>query len=118
MQLKDAEAAKEAAKQAGINKVDPVEPDAFVPLVVLVGATKEGMELTAVQLTKPQSPDEELHCPFGNISVLSSICYAHSSLEKDPLSILESSLDELREQIGVIVPKSEEPTAFVTYGSI
>jgi len=54
-----------------------------VPLVVLAGATKEGMELTAVQITKPQSPDKELHCPFGNISVLSSVCYASGG--KDPL---------------------------------
>jgi len=31
---------------------------------------------------------------------------------------LNSALDELRAQIGVIVPESEEPTAIVTYGSI
>jgi len=115
MTTKDAEAAKEATKTAALNRTDPIEPDPYVPLVVLVGATKEGLELTAVQITKPQSSEEELHCPFGNISVISSVCYTHSS---DPLSILKSSLDELREQIGIITPESEEPTTFVTYGTL
>jgi len=115
MTTKDAEAAKEATKTAALNRTDPVEPDPYVPLVVLVGATKEGLELTAVQITKPQGSEEELHCPFGNISVISSVCYTHSS---DPLSIFKSSLDELREQIGIITPESEEPTTFVTYGTL
>lgn len=114
MQSKDADANKEAAKQAALNRTEPVEPDSFVPLVVLVGATKEGIEITAVQITKPQGSDKELHCPFGNISVVSSVCYAHS----DASSILNSTLDEIRTQIGIVVPESEEPTAFVTYGTI
>ncbi|KAL7537148.1 hypothetical protein ACHAXR_007628 [Thalassiosira sp. AJA248-18] len=114
MTTKDAEASKEAAKQAALERRDPVEPEPFVPLVVLVGATLEGIEMTAVQITKPQGPDKELHCPFGNISVISSVCYATN----DPLSIVKSTLDELRSQIGVIVPESEEPTVLVTYGSI
>mmetsp|Transcript_2605 Transcript_2605/g.5600 ORF Transcript_2605/g.5600 Transcript_2605/m.5600 type:complete len:909 (+) Transcript_2605:94-2820(+) len=117
MQSKDGEAQKEAGKQAALNRTDPVEPDPFVPLVVLVGATKEGIEMTAVQISKPQGPDKELHCPFGNISVISSVCHAVSS-EEDALSILESTLNEIRSQIGVAVPESEEPTAFVTYGLI
>lgn len=114
MQTKDAAAAKEAAKEAALKREDPVEPDAFVPLVLLVGATKEGIEMTAVQLSKPQSPDKELHCPFGNISVISSVCYSSG----DPLSLVNSTLDELREQVGIIVPESEEPTAIVTYGTV
>ena len=114
MQKKDAEASKEAAKEAALNKTDPVEPDPFVPLVILAGVTADGIELTAVQLSKPQGPDKELHCPFGNISVISSVCYSHA----DPLSLVDKALDELRAQVGVIIPESEEPTAVVTYGSI
>ena len=68
-----------------------------------------------MQISKPQSPEKELHCPFGNISVISSVCHAASS---DPLDMLEETLDELRSQVGLIVPESEEPTAFVTYGTI
>ncbi|KAL3786864.1 hypothetical protein HJC23_013785 [Cyclotella cryptica] len=114
MQKKDAESAKEAAKEAALNKTDPVDPDPFIPLVLLAGATSDGIELTAVQLSKPQGPDKELHCPFGNISVISSVCYSHN----DPLSLVGSALDELRSQVGLIIPESEEPTAIVTYGSI
>jgi len=117
MQAKDADAAKEAAKEAGLNRTDPVEPDPFVPLVVLAGATEEGVELTAVQITKPQGADKELHCPFGNVSVISSVCHALGG-EDSTKGVFESALDELREQIGVAVPESEEPTAVVTYGSI
>ncbi|KAL9183368.1 hypothetical protein ACHAXT_005155 [Thalassiosira profunda] len=113
-QSKDAEAAKEAAKAAALKREDPVEPDPFVPLVVLVGATREGVEVTAVQLSKVQTAEEELHCPFGNVSVISSVCYATS----DPLGMLESAMDELRKRVGIAIPESEEPTAIVTYGSI
>jgi hypothetical protein len=114
MQRKDSEASKEAAKEAALNKTEPVEPDPFVPLVLLAGVTEDGIELTAVQLSKPQGPDKELHCPFGNISVISSVCYSH----EDPLSLVDVALDELRSQVGVIIPESEEPTVIVTYGSI
>lgn len=117
MQSKDAEASTEAGKQAAINRTDPVDPDPFVPLVVLVGATKEGIEMTAVQLSKPQGPDKELHCPFGNISVISSVCHAVAT-EEDALQSVKATLDEIRTQIGVVVPESEEPTAVITYGSI
>ena len=124
MTTKNTDAAKEAAKVAALNRTDPVEPDPFVPLVIMVGATKEGIELTAVQITKPQRPEDELHCPFGNISVISSVCYATANSKKkndddsaSSSSMLESTLDELRKQIGIIVPESEEPTAFVTYGT-
>ncbi|KAL3800573.1 hypothetical protein ACHAWO_009817 [Cyclotella atomus] len=114
MQRKDAEASKEAAKEAALNKTDPVEPDPFVPLVILAGVTANGIELTAVQISKPQGPDKELHCPFGNISVISSVCHSHA----DPLSLVDKTLDELRAQVGVMIPESEEPTAIVSYGSI
>lgn len=114
MKRKDAEASKEATKEAALNKSDPVEPDPFVPLVILAGVTSDGIELTALQLSKPQTVEQELHCPFGNISVISSVCYSHN----DPLTLVNKALDELRDQVGVIIPESEEPTAVVTYGSI
>ena len=120
MQTKDADAKKEAAKASALNRntnhpsTDAEDVVPFLPLVLLVGATQEGIEITAMQISKPQGPDMELHCPFGNIAVVSSVCYAHD----DPSSILESTLDEIREQIGVLLPESEEPTAIVTYGSI
>ncbi|KAL3765629.1 hypothetical protein ACHAWU_002659 [Discostella pseudostelligera] len=118
MQTKDAEAQKEATRAAALSRNNPnAEPEEvvpFVPLILLVGATAEGIEISAMQISKPQGPDTELHCPFGNISVVSSVCYAHD----DYLSIMESAVDEIREQIGVLLPESEEPTAIVTYGSI
>ncbi len=84
-----------------------------------MGATQEGIEITAMQISKPQGQDMELHCPFGSITVVSSVCHAHdSSSSDDPSSILESTLDEIRDQIGAHLPESEEPTAIVTYGSI
>ena len=116
MQSKDAAAAKEEAKEAALARRDPVEVNPFVPLVLLAGVTNEGIELTAVQITKPQGPDKELHCPFGNINVISSVCYAYGG--DDPLSMVPKAMDELREQIGIVVPESEEPTAIVTYGSV
>lgn len=124
IQTKDAEAKKEAAKAAALNRNNPNSTDGedmvpFIPLILLVGATQEGMEITAMQISKPQGLDMELHCPFGNIAAVSSVCYAHDgSLSDDPSSILESTLDEIRDQIGVHLPESEEPTAIVTYGSI
>lgn len=116
MQSKDAAAAKEEAKEAALARRDPGQVDSFVPLVVLAGVTSEGIEMTAVQITKPQGPDKELHCPFGNINVISSVCYAYGG--DDPLSMVPKALDELREQVGIVVPESEEPTAIVTYGSV
>jgi len=116
MQSKDAAATKEEAKEAALARRDPGQVDSFVPLVLLAGVTKEGIEMTAVQITKPQGPDKELHCPFGNINVISSVCYAYGG--DDPLSMVPKALDELREQIGIVVPESEEPTAIVTYGSV
>ncbi len=124
IQTKDAEAKKEAAKAAALNRNNPNSTDGedmvpFVPLILLVGATQEGMEITAMQISKHQGLDMELHCPFGNIAVVSSVCYAHDgSSSDDPSSILELTLDEIRDQIGVHLPESEEPTAIVTYGSI
>jgi len=118
MKMKDAEAAKEAAKEAALNKTDMAEPVPFVPLVVLAGATEEGVEATALRVTKPQGPEEELHCPFGNISVLSSVCYALGGEGKSSMDeAFETALDELRAQVGVAAPESEEPTAVLTYGS-
>ena len=59
------------------DKTDRVEPDTHVPLVVLAGATREGLEVTAVRIAKPQRPEDELHCPFGNVDVVSSVCRSH-----------------------------------------
>ena len=115
MKEKDAAATKEEAKEAALARRDPREITPFVPLVLLVGVTNEGIEMTAVQITKPQGPDKELHCPFGNVNVISSVCYAHTG---DGLSMIPKVLDELREQIGIVVPESEEPSAIVTYGSV
>ena len=85
-------------------------------MVVLVGATREGVEINAMCMSKPQSkwPNMELHCPYGNVSVVSSVCHASS----DPLSILKLTLDELHAQVGKFSPESKEPTYFITYGSI
>lgn len=119
MSSKDTAAAKEEARQAAMERREPIQPNPFVPLVLLAGVTKEGIELTAVQITKPQGPDQELHCPFGNINVISSVCYAYGGSDDDgAVSFLSKALDGLREQIGIAVPESEEPTAIVTYGSM
>ncbi|KAK1744076.1 hypothetical protein QTG54_005673 [Skeletonema marinoi] len=80
---------KGRGKEAALARRDPAEVDPFVPLVLLVGVTNEGIEMTAVQITKPQGPDKELHCPFGNINVISSVCYAMSeALAKAVTSVL------------------------------
>lgn len=118
MQTKDAQAAKDEAKEAALARRDPIEPDPFVPLVLLAGVTKEGIEMTAVQISKPQGPEKELHCPFGNINVISSVCYAYGGEDNDPLTLVSRVVGELREQIGISLPESEEPTAIVTYGSM
>ena len=85
-------------------------------MVVLVGAMREGIEITAMCVLKPQShwPNMELHCPYGNVSVVSSVCHTSSN----PLSILKSTLDKLHAQVGKFTPESEEPTCFIIYGSI
>ncbi len=61
----------------------------FVPMVVLVGATREAIKITAMCVSKPQLhwPNMELHCPCGNVSVMLLVC--HTSL--DLLSILKSN---------------------------
>ncbi len=61
----------------------------FVPMVVLVGVMREGIEITATCMSKPQShwPNMELHCPYGNVSVMLSVCHTSSDL----LSILKST---------------------------
>ncbi|KAL3810854.1 hypothetical protein ACHAXA_005854 [Cyclostephanos tholiformis] len=118
--LSEVIASKDAESRAALARAgsDPEGEEfvPFVPMVVLVGATREGIEITAMCVSKPQSqwPNMELHCPYGNVSVVSSVCHASS----DPLGILKSTLDELRAQVGKFAPESEEPTCFITYGSI
>jgi len=129
IRTKRADAAKEAALLAARTKTDPVEPEPFLPLLVLVGATTDGLEVTAMQLSKPQGGDEEVHCPFGGISVVSSVCCCrgagtmeggkHTDVDVDVVEEkLEWAMDRLRSQVGLIAPESEEPTAIVTYGTI
>ena len=57
-----------------------VEP--FVPMVVLAGAMREAIEITAMCVSKPQSHwlNMELHCPCGNVSIVSSVCHMSSDL--------------------------------------
>jgi hypothetical protein len=85
-------------------------------MVVMVDATRDGIEVTAVRVSKPQAnwPSMELHCPYGNVSIVSSVCHTSG----DPLGMLDSALDELRSQVSRFAPESEEQTAFVTYGSM
>ena len=42
----------------------------LVPMVVMVGATRDGIEVTAARVSKPQAnwQSMELHCPYGNVS--------------------------------------------------
>ena len=102
---KDDEAQQKAAREAALKRTgeDPVKPEDFIPLVLLVGATADGIEMTAVQPSKKQGPDSELHCPFGNVSVLASVCHRTN----DFTGRIEDTLDEIRAQIGVLLPESE-----------
>ena len=99
-----------AAARAGDAEVKTVLPP--VPMVMMVGATRDGIEVTTVRVSKPQAnwPSMELHCLYGNVSVVSLVCHALG----DPLGMLDSALDELRSQVGKLAAESEEPTAFVT----
>ena len=65
---RDAESRVAAAK-AGDAEGETVSP--LVPMVVMVGATRDGIEVTAARVSKPQAnwPSMELHCPYGNVSV-------------------------------------------------
>ncbi|KAL7465165.1 hypothetical protein ACHAXS_005493 [Conticribra weissflogii] len=130
IRAKAAEAAREAARVAARTRTDPVDPEPHVPLVVLVGATDDGVEVTAVQLSEPQGSEEEVHCPFGDVSVVSSVCGCRGDgmkgggggggrLDVDVVEEkLEWAMDRLRRQVGFLAPESEEPAAIVTYGTI
>ena len=58
-----------AAARAGDAEGETVSP--LMPMVVMVGATRDGIEVTAVRVSKPQAnwPSMELHCPYGNVSI-------------------------------------------------
>jgi hypothetical protein len=103
-----------AAARAGDAEGETVSP--LVPMVMMVGATRDGIEVTAARVSKPQAnwPSMELHCPYGNVSIMSSVCHASG----DPLGMLDSALDKLPSQVGRFAPESEEQTAFVTYSSM
>ena len=56
---KDDKAQQKAAREAALKRTgeDPVKPEDFIPLVLLVGATADGIEMTAVQPSKRVSID-------------------------------------------------------------
>eukprot|EP00563_Minutocellus_polymorphus_P009896 CAMPEP_0181026520 /NCGR_PEP_ID=MMETSP1070-20121207/3683_1 /TAXON_ID=265543 /ORGANISM="Minutocellus polymorphus, Strain NH13" /LENGTH=877 /DNA_ID=CAMNT_0023103717 /DNA_START=30 /DNA_END=2664 /DNA_ORIENTATION=- len=114
---------KERQMRARTAEARGEEPDgpteAFHPVLVYAGATAEGLEMTAVQLSKIQDMDEvDGMAPFGDFKVITSVAYRTN----DPMSKVKQALNVLTANIDEMMPELFDddggPVSFVTYGSI
>ena len=113
---------REAAAAAGTSgdgdeASGPTGP--YHPLVIYAGATDDGLEITAVQLSEVNDMNMvDGFCPFGDVKVISSVAYKTS----DPIGKVGEALLELTENIDENLPELFEddkgPAALVTYGTI
>lgn len=98
---------------------EPLPNASYMPLVIMAGMTKNGLEMSAIQIKNPNANfgSSEFHCPFGEFRVLSTVSYQHNS----PVSIVNKALVELSDLVDEAYPELEDDggvAAVVTYGSI
>jgi len=98
---------------------EPLPNTSYMPMVVMAGMTKDGIEISAIQIKTPNSDfgSAECHCPFGEFRVVSTVSYHHST----PVSIVNKALVELSDIVDEICPELEDDggvAAVVTYGTI
>mmetsp|Transcript_19981 Transcript_19981/g.29260 ORF Transcript_19981/g.29260 Transcript_19981/m.29260 type:complete len:726 (+) Transcript_19981:171-2348(+) len=84
---------------------------AFQPLVLAVGVTADGLELSAAQLSGVSA---DPHCPFGDVNIIANVNYRSET----PFNLLEKAMGELREKVGRNLPESPGPCALITYGTV
>ena len=108
------------ARTAEARGEEPDGPtDPFHPVLIYAGSTAEGLEMTAVQLSKIQDMDEvDGMAPFGDFKVITSVAYRTN----DPPSKVKQAFNVLTANIDEMMPELFEddggPISFVTYGSI
>jgi hypothetical protein len=86
-------------------------PFDYDALLMLVGATADGVECTAVQISALQPS-----CVtglFGNYKVLANVSYPH----QDPASQVSTAVKEIYKNLEYIAPEVDGPVGFVTYGT-
>lgn len=83
----------------------------YEPLVVMVGASADGVECTAVQVSDVQNNIPA--CLFGNYKVLCNSSYP----TKDGMATIDRCMEEVYNQLEEVAPELEGPIAFVPYGT-
>jgi hypothetical protein len=86
-------------------------PFDYDALLMLVGATADGIECTAIQISALQTSC--VTALFGNYKVLANVSYPH----KDPASQVSAAVKELYNNLEYIAPEVDGPVGFVTYGT-
>jgi len=99
------------AKEALKNGEDEDAVDPYLPCVVLVGLTPDGLDLTCVQLSSFGKGNA--HCLFGDYKVISNVSYQGEGVNQ-----LSKGMDILRANVDRLAPESETPIACITYGQI
>ena len=108
----------------GKNEDENVAP----PLVLAVGLTVDGVELTAVRMTPTTArkiEEQDLHCPHGDMQVLATVSSrldkSTGTKETDTGSTVRSCLDLLMDVLDESHPEVANDggiAAIITYGSI
>ena len=80
-------------------------------LLILLGATADGIEATAIQVSTVQQTLTT--CLFGNYKVLSNVSYQCV----DPLAKLEACCTELEAAVEAAAPEADGPAGIVVYGT-
>ncbi len=97
----------------------PLPNPSYCPMVIMAGVTKDGLELTAIEVKNP-NPNflhSDCHVPFGELRVVSSVAFHHSK----PLSLVQKAFTLLTDNVDELCPELEEDggvAAIVTYGTI
>mmetsp|Transcript_10111 Transcript_10111/g.12811 ORF Transcript_10111/g.12811 Transcript_10111/m.12811 type:complete len:833 (+) Transcript_10111:143-2641(+) len=97
----------------------PLPNPSYAPMVIMAGLTDDGIELTAVEVKKPNPTflKTDCHVPFQEFNVIASIAYHHTN----PLSLVQKAFCLLTDLVDETCPELEEDggvAAIVTYGSI
>uniref|UniRef100_A0A7S3Q0Y2 Uncharacterized protein n=1 Tax=Chaetoceros debilis TaxID=122233 RepID=A0A7S3Q0Y2_9STRA len=100
-------------------KKEPLPNASYMPLVIMAGMTKDGLELSAIQIKDPNTSfgRTDCHVPFSEFKVMSTVSYQHSK----PVSIVNKTLVELSDIVDEIYPELEDDggvAGIVTYGTI
>jgi hypothetical protein len=105
--------------QIAEQKGEALPNQSYGPMVVMAGMTDNGLELTAIEIKKPNSTflQSDCHAAFGEFNVISTVAYHHSN----PASLIQKAFCSLTDNVDEVCPDLEDDggvAAIITYGTI